>query len=246
MRKILLTIIISIFLISFTTAAISDLGTFKVNTCIELPQTSPDATYNNISKITTDNELTIVSGEVVMTKIGTYFNYTFCNTTLLGEYIVNGYGDEGGTLKTWEYTFNISYLGKELSTSQSIIYLGLLGILLFILFATFFGMRYLPKSNVQDEYGRILSINHLKHFRLVLWLFAYFLFTAIIFLSSNVAFAFVQEQLFARILFGIFSVLMAISPVIIICIVISFFVRFYHDKEFQKMLNRGIYPEGKL
>ena len=112
MKKIILILIIGIFLISFTSAAISDLGNFKRFDCVGLSQTCPDCTYNNISKITTDKESTIVLGEVVMTKDDTYYNYTFCNTTLLGEYTVNGFGDEGGTKSTWEYRFYITETGK--------------------------------------------------------------------------------------------------------------------------------------
>lgn len=112
MKKILLTLILSLFLISLASAAISDLGDFKRFECIDLPQTCPDCTYNNISKIT-NSESTIVSTEVVMTKDDTYYSYSFCNTTVLGKYIVNGFGDEGGTLDTWEYYFHITETGTE-------------------------------------------------------------------------------------------------------------------------------------
>ena len=112
MKKLLLTLIISIFLISLASAAISDLGDFKRFDCVELPQTCPDCTYNNISKIT-NSESTIVLTEVVMTKDDTYYSYSFCNTTVLGKYIVNGFGDEGGTLDTWEYYFDITETGTE-------------------------------------------------------------------------------------------------------------------------------------
>ncbi len=112
MKKILLTLIISLFLISLATAAISDLGDFKRFDCVNLPQTCPDCTYNNISRII-DSDATTVLTEVVMTKDDTYYNYTFCNTTTLGIYTVNGYGDEGGTRNTWEYTFYITETGKE-------------------------------------------------------------------------------------------------------------------------------------
>jgi len=112
MKKLLLTIILGIFLISLANAAIPDLGNFKRFECIDLPQTCPDCTYNNISKITNADSVTVLT-EVVMQKDGTYYNYTFCNTTTLGEYIINGYGDEGGTLDTWEYRLTITETGVE-------------------------------------------------------------------------------------------------------------------------------------
>jgi len=155
-----------------------------------------------------------------------------CHNTLLG----------GAT--TGAYIINS--IGVELDESDSIIYLGLLAILIFTLFALFFGMAQLPSSDTRDEEGKLLQISYLKHFRLVFWLAAYFLFTAIIYLSSNLAFAYLGEQLFADLLFAIFSVLMAVSPVIVVVIVISFFVRFFHDRQFQQLLNRGIFPQGNL
>jgi len=245
MKKILIILILGIFLISLASAQDESWGYVESGKCISLTQTCGNCTFVNITGITYPNKTNFVLSEpIIMQKIGTFYNHSFCETSSFGEYIVSGDHNLDGELGSWNANFNSNYLGKELSSSQSVIYLGLLGILIFIIFVTFFIMEHLPKSNQQDEEGRILSVNYLKYFRLVLWLFAYFLFIAIIFLSSNIAFAFLQEQMFAKILFAIFSILMAISPIIIILIVISFFVRFFHDKEFQKMLNRGMLPQG--
>lgn len=136
MKKLLLFLIIGIFLISFVTASISDLGTFKQGSCINIPQTCPDCTYNNISKITMDGESNTVLGEVVMQKDDTYYNYTFCNTTLVGEYTINGYGDEGGTKDTWEYKFKITPSGNS---SNEVLYIVLILIIYGITFVGFFG-----------------------------------------------------------------------------------------------------------
>ena len=236
---------LGIFLISLASAEDESWGYVKAGDCISLTQTCGNCTFVNITGITYPNKTDSgLSEPITMQKIGTFFNHSFCETSSLGEYIVSGDHNLDGEIGSWNANFESNYLGKELSTSQSILYLGLLGIFVLILFATFFGIGQLPKSNVQDEEGKILSINYLKHFRLVLWLVAYFLFIAIIFLSSNIAFAFLQEEMFGKILFAIFSILFAVAPIVIILIVISFFVKFYHDKEFQKMINRGMFPQG--
>jgi predicted membrane channel-forming protein YqfA (hemolysin III family) len=74
-----------------------------------------------------------------MEKTGTYFNYTFCNTTQLGRYIVNGFGDIGGTVTVWSYDFLITSSGTELQTSDSILsILFFFGIL--IIAVIFFGL----------------------------------------------------------------------------------------------------------
>jgi len=112
MKKIILILLFGIFFLSFTSAAIFDLGDFKRYDCIDLPQTCPDCTYNNITRIL-DSEGTTVLTEVMMTKDDTYYNYTFCNTTTLGKYTINGHGDEGGTLENWEYYLHVTEKGKE-------------------------------------------------------------------------------------------------------------------------------------
>ena len=52
MKKLILFLIMSMFLVSLTSASISNLGKFKLGECVDLPQTCPDCTYNNISTIT--------------------------------------------------------------------------------------------------------------------------------------------------------------------------------------------------
>ena len=120
------------------------------------------------------------------------------------------------------------------------------GIDLVVSIASLFPRTFLKGKRFIDEYGRIMSINNLKHFRLVLWLTSYFLFIGIVYLSSNIAFAFLPGQLFAKLLFAIFTVLFALSPIVVILIVLSFFVTFFHDKQFQNLLNRGIFPGEQL
>ncbi len=244
MKKIILILLLGLFLISFT-SAIQTLGIFRQGDCIDLVQTCSNCTYNNISTIITESENpTVYLINNTMSREDTYYNYTFCNTTLLGEYIVNGFGDPDGEKTIWNYDLEITPGGFKSTSAQSILYIGLLAILVFVIFASFFAMNLLPTSNTKDEEGKILSINYLKYLRLPLWMFVYFLFIAIIFLSSNISRAFLQEQMFGNLLFSIFSILLALSPVVIILILISFFVRFFHDRKFQRLLNRGMFPQG--
>jgi len=239
-------IFLTTILVMLTLVSALDFPTHKQSTDLQFSITSNNATQCNLTKINTPGNLFIINQ--VGTKTSQTFNFTVDggNYSEFGTYCHKIECTDGVKIVSGEICYEINYFGKELTSSQSTIYIGLIGILIFTLFATFFGMSYLPKSNAKDEYGRILSINYLKHFRLVLWLFAYFLFIAILYLSSNIAFAFLSEQLFAKFLFAIFVILMSMSPIVVIVLMISFFVKFYHDKEFQKMLNRGIFPGDQL
>lgn len=112
MKKILITIILGIFLISLASAEIQTLGTFKRFDCVNLKQSHGNCTYNNISHVSYPDSSRALS-ENVMTKIGTNYNYTFCNTSQLGEYIINGFGNPDGEKVTWTYNLFITETGKE-------------------------------------------------------------------------------------------------------------------------------------
>jgi len=244
MKKCLIIITLALLILPLVTAL--DYKTHKQDTDLAFSITSNNATACNLTKINGPSGIILISQDG--TKNSQTFNFTIDkgNYSEFGTYCHNIECTDGVNIESGDVCYEVNYYGKELTQSQSTIYLGLLGILIFTLFATFFGMGHLPKSNVQDEYGRIMSINYLKHFRLVLWLFAYFMLVAIMYLSSNIAFAFLSEQLFAKILFALFAILMGFAPIIVIVLMLSFFVQFFHDKEFQNMLNRGIFPEGNL
>ncbi len=244
MKKILLVFIMSIFWFGLVSAGDPTLGTFKQGDCIDLIQTCSDCSYNNISKVQFPNA-TIIFENKDMTKDGTYYNYTFCNTTEIGEYLVHGFGDPASTLTIWDYTFKITYAGNSITSSQSILYLGLLGILIFTFIITLFGINKLPSRNMRDEEGRILSISYLKYLRDAGWMFVWMLVISILYLGSNLAFAYLNEQLFAQVLLTLFKVAFAVTPIIITVWLIWIFVSMFHDKQFQRILNRGMFPEGK-
>lgn len=248
MKKVLLVLILGLFLISLASAQEDQKtwGYVESGVCISLTQTCGNCTFVNITEITYPNKTDFGLGEPIkMQKTGTSYNHSFCNTNSFGVYIISGDHDRDGEIDIWNANFESNYNGSENTTAQSILYLGLLAIFVFILFIAFFVMNLLPKSNTPDEEGKIMSVNYLKYFRLPLWLFIYFLFIALVFLSSNIAFAFLQEQMFGKILFAIYSILFALSPVVLILIVISFFVKIIEDKKLKKMMSRGMFPQGR-
>ena len=131
-------------LISLASGAISNLGTFEQDTCVELPQICKDCTYNNISKILYPNS-TIIVENVVMTKDDTYYNYTFCSTDALGTYTINGFGDPAGTKTTWNYIFEVTPTGKSATTYSSIIS----GLILLVMFGTAIFFMIFAKTTEQ-------------------------------------------------------------------------------------------------
>ena len=65
-----------------------------------------------------------------MVKNGNSYSYNFCNTTELGRYIVNGFGDPSGSIETWAYDFEVTTTGKSNNNAVPIS----LAVLAFVIF----------------------------------------------------------------------------------------------------------------
>ena len=143
------------------------------------------------------------------------FNITLSatETVPLGDYEWRAFCCDGTNCAVGYGSFKITYTGKELDSGKSILYVGFLSLLVLIFFLNFYGMGFLPARNQRNEEGRIMSISYLKYFRNVLWMTGYFLFIGIIFIASNLAFAFLEEELFAKTLFMIYRVSFGLAPV---------------------------------
>lgn len=165
-------------------------------------------------------------------KVEHYYYFINCNSSSLG-----GIGSS---------IVLINYNGTEITNAQSILYGSLFFILVLILIAIPFLVSFLPASDVRDEEGKLMQINWLKYFRPILWFTEWMMVIVLMYVSSNLAFAFLGETLFATVLFTIFRIMLGFTPIIVIVWLAWFFVSFFHDKQFQNMINRGIFPEGKL
>lgn len=114
-KFILICFFVFLFSLNFLSAGfgynsdstILKLGNFQQGKSINLIQTCSNCTYNNITKIKLpDGTITDINAQ--MTKDGTFYNYTFSgDTSLIGEYQVNGVGDLNGNDSVWFYSFEI-------------------------------------------------------------------------------------------------------------------------------------------
>jgi len=159
--------------VNMASASIGNLGTFKLNECISLPQTCADCTYNNISSVAYPDGTQAV-GMVVMTKAGTEYNYSFCSTSKNGIYIVNGFGDPAGVKTVWQYVLAVNPSGgAENNTTFLIFFLVIATALLLLgfifhnyIFAFLSGITFLSSGvygmtygfgSITNEYTYILS-----------------------------------------------------------------------------------------
>ena len=130
-------------------------------------------------------------------------------------------------------------LGTTLDKGKNLVPTPPMGMIAFFIYK-------LPGENTKDEEGKILSISYLKYLRKTFWFVEWIMFVGVVFLSSNIAFAYITEQLFAKTLFVIFQVCLGLTPLILTLWLIWIFVEMFHDKQFQNMLNRGFFPQGRL
>lgn len=144
--KFFVMFIFIIFLIGLVSSESNSLGIFKQNNCISLRQIC-NCTYVNISSVTYPDS-TQALNMVSMTKLRTEFNYTFCNTTQLGTYTVNGFGDDSGEQSIFIYDFEITPSGTIVSDTGQVS-IGILYFLVIIGFGLIFlGFLFLNKENI--------------------------------------------------------------------------------------------------
>jgi hypothetical protein len=67
-----------------------------------------------------------------MSKEGTVYNYSFCDTSLLGQYIINGITDVDGIVTNWGYDFDVTKSGSTISEAESNISTSTIYFLLFL------------------------------------------------------------------------------------------------------------------
>lgn len=183
MKKLIL-ILIGIFLISFVSASQETLGIFKQGECVRLIQLCGDCTYNNITSVSYPNS-SIALLDKEMTKSGAEFNYTFCNTSELGVYNVNGVGDLGGIDTVWAYNFEITFNGKEkLNTGEGISLF--ISLVVMIIVAVFF---FLVAGKFENSVGKIIFI-----MLSVLILFIIILYSVVILTNSFGGFSVFTER----------------------------------------------------
>lgn len=236
--KRLMFIMIGMFLIA--SASATSIGTFKQNENVQLYQTCNNCTYCNLTRVSYPNSTNILTN-INMTQDNSYFSYNIGagNTTILGTWSYcydcgNAVEKDTGCIE-----FDVNTTGVELTTAKAFIYLGLLALLIIIFVIDLFAVPMLPSGDLRDDDGRIISINKLKYLRPVLYGIAWFLLIGIIFIGSNIAFAYLGTNLLGSILFKIFQIMMLMSYPMLLLAFIGILYNIVQDKKMKKMMNRG-------
>ena len=238
MKKLMLLLIMGIFLISLTSASISDLKVQKQGECVDLPQTCPDCTYNNISRVLYPNSTSALSN-VAMQKDDTFYNYTFCDTSSLGTYKVNGYGDVGGVKDNWNYIFEVTPNGQDFTTGKAISYIGFIVILLFTFLLTMYGASQVRWKHLRSDTGKIITINNFRYIKIFLFAMVYF---ELMFLFG-LSFKFFREaniEGFTEFFNFIYQLFLNLMYPLMIFLIIVVFIIWINNRNLSKKLNLGL------
>lgn len=140
MRKnIILFIIIGVFFISLISAYSFNFWedfsiVQKQNTCFNIPSTCDNCTYINITILLPNG--TVIIDNQIMTNLSNsyYYNYTFCNTSILGKYfVITNYNEDIDLYSDFNF-FEITQTGYKQTTAES---MGSAIFLILMLFLTF-------------------------------------------------------------------------------------------------------------
>jgi len=160
-NRMLILLIIGIFLFNIVNAD-GDIGTVKQGNCIDLYNYCPTCTFVKWTSILYPNDTRTNGLDLTMTKSGFDYNYTFCDTSQLGEYSYTTCGDKAGDTNACEdITFEVTPSGFVWSNGLYfllialsigiivlgyyvqdawIVVLGSFGMVLFGLFVLFYGI----------------------------------------------------------------------------------------------------------
>ena len=239
--KYLILMLAILLVLPLMSAETTSLGKFSKDSCIDLIQTCNNCSYVNISSVTYPNS-TQALGSAEMTKDGTIYNKSFCKTSILGTYIVNGYGDLDSEITTWSYDFEVAP-DYDLTTASSSFYIGIIVVLCFLFIITLAGIKLLPTQDTRDTDGYLISISSLKYFKYPLGALAWGILVIISFVIFNFAEGYMGDGLLVSI-FHMFFTLLMISAMIGIPVIFWFMVsKFMQDQVIKRMIERNIYSE---
>ena len=138
-------ILLSFMLVLMTVVSAEQqtLGSFQVDSTVDLVQYCANSSYSNISRILYPNSTAAISTETIMTASGDSYSYSFSSTPVIGQYIVYGHCDQNGVDTGWAYDFWITSTGDRVSSSNTV---------LVVIFIALAGLLYLIGLSFNSEH----------------------------------------------------------------------------------------------
>ncbi len=204
MKKIILSLMLCMFLISFI-SALDEQGVGKEGENFTFIQTCDDATYITLSTIQYPNRTVQIINENMTSMGGGAYQYNFTDV-VNGRTDITGISD--GCTKTFATFFEVTPSGIILTSGGSIVYLVLISGSLFLFVLCLWGGMVLPFRNKRAEAGKIIGIQRAKYPKVALlflsYVFLVWLINLLITLSNSLN---ITQQYFNffRVIFGVLN-----------------------------------------
>ena len=239
-QKTKLTFLIVGFMILFSLALVdARLGSFERRTCVDI-KTVLNTSSVNISTINYPNLTTVISNQE-MTKVGSTFNFTFCDTVILGIYIYDYFDAEGNTFVN---DFIISNDGNVIGTGESIRYISILIFIGILLIASLIVAVVTPFGNVMIQTRKgpaVLKVSKLKYLKLIAIWFSYGLLLMFMTVLTGMTNNYIQFSEMKDLFTGIYLFLYLGGYGVTLVMTSIIFVLLWKDI----ILNKVILNEGK-
>lgn len=229
--------------------------TYKQNTDIDLVHSvrlrdAPTTTaLCNITVINSEEQIIVPFLAMTYNSPSQTFNFTLnqTQTNNFGDYTYDITCIDSGFNKTETFNFFVNQAGRDLKTSDSLLY-GIMFLILAGLFGlTLFGAFRIPFKNSRDFEGKLLSINYAKHAKLGCIALAYVFFSSITYVAYNFSLGFIELGALSN----IFNILQrfAVSfvfPVLVISIAFIVIVLINDLKLDKQMTARGFFKVDEI
>lgn len=215
------------------------MGKFQQNSNVTLTQACPTCTFLNIT--VTDPASTILFENEPMTLSNGIFSFPPNSTIseILGTYFVQGVSNLDNPFKACYLITNIE---RDISTSESIIYLILIGVVFLMFLFCVWGGIGLPARNRRNELDRVIGIEIWKYPKIGCMFLAYAFFTWFINMLLIMSSTFVTLTQYEAYFTMIFNFLMAGLYVLFVAMIVIFFMLAAKDLKLRDLLTRGIQP----
>lgn len=238
--KILMLGFLMIMVMGFASAEIGSIDDpASLNQCIQIIQQDSQTNSATLTFVYYPDG-TILNIQKSMTALGNgSFSYTFCNTSIAGEYTANGIGNYSNS--DWNYKFYVNNLGRPIaSTSQSLIYILLLIILSVASILSFRFASELPDKNISTPDGEIIKINYEKYLKWFLYSLVYIFGVWITYLCYGISNSILEIDTLTNMFYYIFKILLFGGMLALPILLVYGAIVYTRDMQIVKDLERGL------
>lgn len=242
-KEVFITIILLIILINPISAQgcaeEGYMGEFQQNSTVQITETCPTCTFININVKNTTSDIIILNQSMSLSNGVFTFNVSGGNHTELGTYWVEGYSNLDTPIKACYVITNIK---RETTTSESVLYIFLLVLSLFVFLFCLMGAVSLPFSNKRNALGRVIDVSWTKYFKVGFMFITYLILVWIMNLAISVTDNLVSLTQFSGFFTMMFNILSKMAYPIFVVMFIFMFVLIIKDLKLNKLLQRGLNP----